>query len=107
MSKLHENAEDFFSERGNSTMVLSRAAAEEVCHRAIVRDQVVVRIEGGIWNGVTFQARRDAIWDADIDRACKDPVGRADIAVKFLADMPLEYNAFVLMTFRISSGKPA
>jgi hypothetical protein len=95
--KLYDSARDYFDLDGSVVMKLSRSAAINVCREAAARGLLVVKIEGGINRGRTFEARLDAIWDG------VDPPIDADMAeqnnlraANFISAQAKDYNAFII-----------
>ena len=95
--KLYDHARDYFDLDGSVVMQLSRSAAINVCREAVARGLLVVKIEGGIKRGRTFEARLDAIWDGvdpPIDAGTAEQNNLR--AANFIRAQVKDYNAFII-----------
>ncbi len=104
--KLYDAGVDFFELDGNIVMILTPDAAIEVCGMCADRDELVFRIEGGIWHDPGFEARIDCIWDG-----ADPPVDRAEAsrnnseAAVFIQEQSELHTAFVVSTTPITGWK--
>jgi colicin-E5 Imm protein len=95
--KLYDRAKDFFDLGGNAVMKLSRKAATDACRDAALQGLLVVKIEGGIWNNGTFEARLDAIWDGTDPPTNAENARRNNLnAADFIRSQDDSYNAFII-----------
>lgn len=100
--KVYETADEFFALDDRDVdyrvvMKLSRPAAIDVCAAAADHGLLVAKIEGGIAQGNTFEARLDAIWDG-ADPPLDDEQVRANNlrGADFIRNCVDYYNAFII-----------
>ena len=104
--KLYDSADSFFTLDGNILMFLTPDAAAEVCRQCAHRDELVFRVEGGIWQDPGFEARLDCIWDGldppvDRERAAQNN----EAAAAFIQRESEIHTAFVVSTTPIYGWK--
>ena len=94
----YESANDFFELDGSIWMKLTRTAAIEVIQMAADNGQIVVMIEGGIWQNPGFMSQLDAIWKSVIDPPCDDRVASASNrdAANFVKVCPDRIDTFII-----------
>jgi hypothetical protein len=100
--KLYDSAAAFFELEGNVVMFLTPDAASQVCRACTTRDELVFRVEGGIWREPGFEARLDCIWDGlepPIDRVSAERNNQA--AAEFIQNQSVAHTAFVVSTTSI------
>jgi hypothetical protein len=97
--KLCISAADYFSMNFDSTTMLSREGAIEVCSEASSRRLLVVCVEGGIWDDRQFEARLDCIWDGALAPSLQLDAERNNRAAAEFVLHAKSCNAFVI-TFR-------
>ncbi|MFC5579463.1 colicin immunity protein [Lysobacter niabensis] len=101
--QLYDSTSDYFS-FGDSMMVLSPAAAKDVCELAASEGLVIARIEGGNWiePGV-FQPRGDFIWDGAEPPVSRDAAHANNLlAAAFVGACAPPLSAFVFTSSPIS-----
>jgi Colicin-E5 Imm protein len=95
--KVYCNASDFFGSHGNAVMKLSRDAATDLCRYAADHGLVLAKVEGGIFQDGSFEARLDAIWDGADPPITRDDAHKNNLsAASFIQSSDKEYNAFII-----------
>lgn len=93
----YSDAQSFFDLEGSVVMILTPAAAIDVCLTAADHGLVVARIEGGFWDEPSFELRRDCIWDGtDPPISIVDAIRNNKSAALFVNKESELHNAFVL-----------
>jgi hypothetical protein len=102
-NRLFDDPDTYFDMHGSALMKMTATAAQAVCNMAAQYGLIVVRIKGGIWHNLGFEARTDFIWDGD------DPpieISIAEInnksASDFVKNEQLQHDAFIITTAPIS-----
>ena len=93
-----DSARAFFNNDGSVWMRLTRAATLEVIHLAADQGQVVVMVEGGIWQNPGFMSQLDAIWKSVIDPPCDTRVALTSNrdAADFVRACPERVDTFII-----------
>ena len=101
---LFKSSEEFFELNGSVGMRLSAEAAQKVCEKALEHGLLVVRVEGGIWHNLGFEARLDCLWDGPVPPV---PLAEAKSINQGASDFILEekergHDVFIITTMPIS-----
>ena len=96
-TKIYVSADDYFSLGGSATMKLSIHAALDVCERAASLNELILRIEGGLWHNPGFEARLDCIWDGLNPPASPNSTKENNcLAADFIASEMMENDTFII-----------
>ena len=82
-------------------MKLAKPAACEVIATCSKRGIGISIVEGGIWHEPGFEARLDAIWHSEFDRAeaVADVTANNLLARRFVDELPGKYDTAIISTF--------
>ena len=106
-TRLYESERDFFLEKGSAIMKLTPEAAMQVCDHAAMNGMLVLRVEGGIYHDIGFEARIDCIWDSKISIPIEESDAHESntLAKEFIESEMSGHNSFIITTAEVQDQR--